>query len=260
MRFGRTVNMIRNLQNWDAYLLYKIQGKKGPDFTFQLRDGYKVVVPRQVIPEFKESLFEEVYWSRLPAKLLNMQQPVVLDVGANVGFFSISCHCRLNNPRVIAFEPIARNYAFLQKNAGRLPADRFTFLHQALNDREGELVLKFNSAQDITTSASLFDNKHGTDEEVVSCTSLVAVMKNYELDHIDLLKLDCEGAEYNILYNSPQDIFKRVNNIALETHQGPGERENKAAMAAWLKSHGYTVKSDGGDMLWGYRSAKDWVR
>lgn len=260
MRFGRTVNMIRNLQNWDAYLRYKIMGKKGDDFTFQLRDGYKVVVPRQVIPEFKESLFEEVYWSRLPAKLLNMQQPIVLDVGANVGFFSISCHCRLNNPRVIAFEPIARNYTLLQKNAGRLPADRFTFLHQALNDREGELVLKFNSAQDITTSASLFDNVHGSDEEVVSCISLSAVMKNYELDRIDLLKLDCEGAEYNILYNSPPELFKRVNNIAMEAHQGPGEKENKFALAEWLKSMGYAVKTDGGEMLWGYRSAADWVK
>jgi len=259
MRFGRTVNMIRNLQNWNAYLLYKLKGKKGPEFIFQLRDGYKVAVPRQVIPEFKESLFEEVYWSRLPARLLNMQQPVVLDVGANVGFFSISCHCRLNDPRVIAFEPIARNYTLLQKNAGRLPADRFTLLHQALNDHEGELVLKFNSNQEITTSASLFDNIHGSDEEVVVCTSLEAVMKNFELDRIDLLKMDCEGAEYNILYNSPPALFKRVNNIAMETHKGPGPKENKEAMTEWLKTMGYMVKNDGGDMLWGYRSAKDWV-
>jgi len=259
MRFSRTLNMIRNLQNWDAYLLYKIKGKKGSEFTFQLRDGYKVAVPRQVIPEFKESLFEEVYWSRLPIKLLNMQQPVVLDVGANVGFFSISCHCRLNNPRVIAFEPIARNYVLLQKNAGRLPADRFTLLNQALNDREGELVLKFNSSQEITTSASLFDNIHGSDEEVVACTSLAAVMKNYELDRIDLLKMDCEGAEYNILYNSPPELFKKVNNIAMETHKGPGASENKVAMTDWLKNMGYAVKNDGGDMLWGYRPSKDWV-
>ena len=71
MGVSRIINMIRNLKNWDAYLLYKMGGKKKDQFTFRLKNNYSVTVPRAIQPEFKESLFEEVYFKNLPGEILS---------------------------------------------------------------------------------------------------------------------------------------------------------------------------------------------
>ena len=60
------------------------------------------------------------------------------------------------------------------------------------------------------------------------CFQITSVSK------IDLLKLDCEGAEYNILYNTPAHLFKKINCISIETHPGPDKKENKDALEKFL--------------------------
>src|SRR5688500_7500756 len=171
MGFRRISNMVSNLKNWDAYLFYKLGGKKKDEFTFQLRNNYTVTVPRAIQPEFKESLFEEVYFKHLPEEIFRRENPVVIDIGANVGFFTIAALYKLKNPRVLSFEPMKRNFIQLKKNLAKA-GDNVTLVNSAVNDVAGELVLKFNSNLGITTSASLFDNEYGTDEETVQTTSL----------------------------------------------------------------------------------------
>ena len=258
MGFSRIRNMISNLKNWDAYLLYKMGGKKKEAFTFQLKNNYTVTVPRAIQPEFKESLFEEVYFKHLPEEIFRRENPVVIDIGANVGFFTISALYKLKHPRVISFEPMKRNFLQLQKNLDKA-GYKVTLVNSAVNDVAGELVLKFNSNLGITTSASLFDNQYGTDEETVQATSLENVFEKYQLQKIDLLKLDCEGAEYNILYKTPPQLFKKINCIALETHPGKEAHENKEALEIYLKELGYTTRSREQEFIWAYRNPSQWV-
>lgn len=258
MGVSRVINMISNLKNWEAYLLYKMGGKKKDHFTFQLKNNYTVTVPRAIQPEFKESLFEEVYFKQLPEEIFQRTHPVVLDIGANVGFFTISALFKLKQPRVISFEPMKRNFLQLQKNLEKA-GDKVTLVNKAVNDVAGELVLKFNSSLGITTSASLFDNQYGSDEERVQATTLENVFSDYQLSKIDLLKLDCEGAEYNILYNTPSHLYKKINCIAIETHPGKEKNENKEALEKYLGDIGYITKSRQQEFIWAYRKPEDWV-
>ena len=115
MKAYRVLNMISNVENWISYVLYKSTGKKGAGFTFRLRNKFKISVPNQIIPEFKESFFEEVYFKHLPKNIFEVQKPVVIDIGANVGFFSLLAWYKLPTSKVIAFEPIARNFKLLKK-------------------------------------------------------------------------------------------------------------------------------------------------
>ena len=102
-----------------------------------------------------------------------------MDVGANVGFFTISALFKLKQPRVISFEPMKRNFIQLQKNLAKA-GNQVTLVNKAVNNVPGELVLKFNSNLGITTSASLFDNVYGSDEERVQATTLENVFSDYQ--------------------------------------------------------------------------------
>lgn len=251
--------MLRNIENWNDYLVYKYGGQKNPNFIFKVRNKFCVSVPRRIIPEFKESLFDEVYYKGLPKKIYKIKNPTVLDIGANVGFFTIFSIFKLDNPRIISFEPMKRNFEVLQKNVAAVKDCHLTIVNKAINDQKGELVLKFNSSQEITTSASLFDSQSGGDEEVVIATTLEEIFSAYNLSKVDILKLDCEGAEYNIFYNTPSHFFEKVNCITLETHKGKKENENNKALASYIQSLGFTVDTKQDDFIWAYKNPKQWI-
>jgi hypothetical protein len=116
MGMQRTLHMFRNIKNWDTYLRYKWGGKKGDFFTFQLMNDYEVSVPNGILPEFKESFFEEAYLKYFPNNFLTKSKPIVIDIGANVGFFSIFAYTKFDNPRILSYEPIRRNFLELEKN------------------------------------------------------------------------------------------------------------------------------------------------
>jgi len=258
MGLQRVVNMVKNLDNWAEYLMYKIGGKKKDSFMFRLKNGQTVLAPRRILPEFKESFFEEVYFKNLPAQLMDTYNPIVLDIGANVGYFSLCAILKLKKPYIYAYEPIKGNYHLLQQNIDRAPYEGLKPFNMAVSNKAGDITLRF-SEDDITTSASLLSNATGSHEEVVKCTTLEDIMRDNKLNRIDLLKMDCEGAEYNILYNTTPQQFAKINCIALETHAGSGEKENHNALEAFLKSAGYQTQTSNGNFIWAYNNPIAWV-
>lgn len=257
MKLQRTFNMLKNIKNWDSYLLYKAGGRKKDSFTFKLRNDFSVLVPKQIIPEFKESLFEEVYYKYLPKEIYHIKNPTILDVGANVGFFTILSSLKFKKPTIISFEPIKRNFVSLQDNVSTINNDQLTIVNKAVSKTKGEITLTFEN-EGITTSASLFEDKTGSQSETVASTTLEDIYKDYKLSHIDLLKLDCEGAEYEIIYETPASFFDRVNCIAIETHLGKGEKENHKALASYIEGLGYNVKSKHENYIWASKDPLKW--
>lgn len=253
MSLRRTLKMFQNIKNWDAYLKYKLTGKKNETFTFRLRNDFSVIVHRQIMPEFKESLFEEVYFKHLPKTIFKTKNPTILDIGANVGFFSILSLLKFDNPHIISFEPIVRNFAELQKNITNIDKNNLTIVNKAVSNIKGEIILKFDKNQSITTSASIFDNQYGSDEEKVFSTTLENIFNDYKLTKVDILKLDCEGAEYGIFYNTPPSVFKNVYCITLETHQGKENNENNAALSDYLGKLGFKLKVSPNEFIWAYK-------
>ena len=89
----------------------------------------------------------------------------------------------------------------------------------------------------------------------IETVNLAEFCAEHQIDRIDFLKLDCEGAEFEILAASA-DVLKRVRKIALECH--PFGLHTAQQMADLLKGHGFTVvreKSLGSEieMIYGRR-------
>ena len=56
---------------------------------------------------------------------------------------------------------------------------------------------------------------------------------------VSLLKLDCEGSEYPILYETPPELLRNVRAIAMEAHELDTDRRNPRAVTSYLESLGY---------------------
>ena len=82
------------------------------------------------------------------------------------------------------------------------------------------------------------------------------IFKENDIDNCDLLKLDCEGAEYDILYNTPEEILNKIDQMAIEVHQGKNEKENLSSLKRFLLKFNFRLFqfADKPHMLWAYRA------
>jgi FkbM family methyltransferase len=165
----------------------------------------------------------------------------VVDVGANIGAFAIRAACRASSGRVIAIEPSSENYSLLEHNVRLNLLDNVLPLRAAVWFERQRLVLNVSSSPHLHSVLSAPRDHVATEEvEVVTLPSLFATRK---IGRCDLLKLDCEGAEYSILYNLPRECFERIDRIVMEYHASSLEskREEGDKLVGFLEGMGFGI-------------------
>jgi hypothetical protein len=91
-----------------------------------------------------------------------------------------------------------------------------------------------------TGGHSILKSKSSSESIVVKSTSLDDFILQYGIKHIDFLKLDCEGAEYKILFKCSKSTLGMIKKISMEYHD-INDRQNVDAMKVFLESNGEAV-------------------
>jgi FkbM family methyltransferase len=249
------LNLTRNVRNWPTYFYAKHLDPKRNPVVFWAANGVVVEVPKGPITAiFKEIFMEDLYDIGFMKQHLK-PRPVIVDVGANVGFFSLFMAAQMPGASIYAFEPLPVNFKHLHRHFELNKGKSLVALNQAVAGARGTLDLYFNPDADFTALASLdtgFDNAN-TSRVTVEAVSLPDIFAGHQLGQIDLLKLDCEGAEYDILYRCPDALLQRVKLMAMETHKGTKANENTEALCAFLTEKGFTVKRGDKEFVWAWR-------
>src|SRR5919198_5943295 len=164
---------------------------------------------------------------------------VVVDVGANIGVWSVLSAQR--GARVRAYEPHPGTFEYLRRNGG----DRGVVCHQAAvvgrRPPSGTVPLFLDPAHD--TRHSVLGREQRTDEPLGDSVDVpAATLADAIGEGCDLLKLDCEGAEFELIDATPTETLRRAERIVAELH-GTGDRIE--AFARRLRSDGYDVAMQG---------------
>jgi FkbM family methyltransferase len=143
----------------------------------------------------------------------------ILDVGANIGTTSVLLLNAYPQATLVALEPDPGNFAVLQKNIAPYGA-RAVALRKALWHRPEALAIERGSFRD--GGAWSFQVKSGgaADAEVDGIT-LPELMRLCQLDAVDILKIDIEGAERYVFDASIVPCLRNVKRIAIELHDPP---------------------------------------
>ncbi|WP_431302045.1 FkbM family methyltransferase [Sediminicoccus sp. BL-A-41-H5] len=159
---------------------------------------------------------EEAFLARIAPQL---QGGVLLDVGANHGFYTEHLRRLAPNARIHAFEPHPRTFARL---AARLDQPGVTLVQAALGDSSGTLELFDFAGQDGSTQASLSREAVALYTEAVTshripCTTLDAYLEAQGIGTVDFLKIDTEGHDLHVLKGAARAIAaQRIRVIQLE--------------------------------------------
>lgn len=133
-------------------------------------------------------------------KYLQAQNPVFVDIGANAGFFSLGMIGKMSGGVLIAAEPQPILHERLTNNLSiyNLPADNRPIVHAykvAIGGEAGDLML---SVPDQLGQASAHILE-GASQIKVPMRSLIDILAQAHVTHIDVLKLDVEGYEDAVL-------------------------------------------------------------
>lgn len=176
--------------------------------------------------------------------LLLPDRPVVVDIGGYTGDFAVYAASRLNARRVVTCEPSPHNWLLLKKNVtANHYDDRVVMLNKAVTEG-GDVMMNTDAPGRDQARVSAYGP---TDRErtAVPGITLESIIRDYNLEVIDLLKLDCEGSEYSILLTATSEIYRRIRNIVFECHEIEGFQSKLSAVRQRLVDEGFSVQTRG---------------
>jgi FkbM family methyltransferase len=162
---------------------------------------------------FKEVLQEEEYGFNLSAPPLT-----IIDAGANIGLASIWFATRYPEAKIIAVEAELSNYELMVKNLAPFP--NVTPLHAALWSHAGILAItEPNGTEPWAFQTAEVGADWTATRGTVESLTVSDLMSRFGFDEIDLLKIDIEGAEFDVFSDDGcVEWIEAVNAIAIELH------------------------------------------
>lgn len=170
---------------------------------------------------------------------LNKKKFIVIDIGANIGAFSLLATKLGKGVRVFSYEPSLSTFKVLQKNVtvNRLEKQILTFRMAVYN--QAKVLRLFNAG--IPGARSLFRAHNEKQFEQVKTITISEILKRNKIPSCDFLKVDCEGAEYAIFSKCSPEIFKRLKRISIEFHEMLPDQDHHQLVSLLMK-HGFKVK------------------
>jgi FkbM family methyltransferase len=174
---------------------------------------------------------------------------VFVDVGANEGWFSmIAARCVGPSGRVVAIEPQRRLLPVLYENMALNGfGNRVQLRSVALGETEG--IGELHLSPDLNTGASSLQRhlRYETVRERVRVMRLDTRLSEAEIESVDMLKLDCEGAEESVLRGAGDYIAqRRIKRLLVEFHPHISGRKSCRAAHRLLLEAGYVLQRETG--------------
>lgn len=169
----------------------------------------------------------------------------VVDVGANVGAFAV--WAATVGATVTAYEPHPETHRWLERNTAGLAVECVNAAVVASPPPSGSVFLAVDDAAD--THREIAREPHATAIEVPAASLTDAIAPG-----CDLLKLDCEGAEFDLLTSTPADTLRRARRIACEVHSWHGDPSTLQGRLQYLGYEVHSIpKPDGLSLLFAHR-------
>ncbi len=170
------------------------------------------------------------------------ERACIVDIGAHCGYFSLFASQNLHSDsRIIAIEPELGNFKLLQSNLKTSKFQNIEPMNLAIAGSDGEMNLYLGSSINHSLVSNYALNEKNPQGQKVKTMTLSSLFSEKKLTHVDFLKMDCEGAEYEIIDSTPNDLFDRITTISMEFHDLKNEHSTGNVLRKKFISLGFSI-------------------
>jgi len=141
-------------------------------------------------------------------KYFNLNKGVFVDIGANIGKYTIMQAKILKEGKIISIEPESRNFKMLKKNISLNHLNNVIPIKIACSDSKGTSNF-WLGAEGEGTAHSLIKIKDRSKKISTKTDKLDNILKKLKIDHADLIKVDVEGVEPKVFLGASKILKKR---------------------------------------------------
>lgn len=206
------IKAVQKIKNWPLYFADFFSLSPRKFHIFYLQNGLKIFTRAR---STDRAILTSVYLSDEYeiARYSFGSNATVIDIGANIGVFSLLAARKAQT--VYAFEAVDDNFEMLKKNITMNNLSHIINPFPLAVSGKKEKIKIF-----------LLDDQHachsiygkGTHYTEVDSITLQNIFDTHNIAQCSLLKIDAEGAEYDIIYSLPDRYFKRIEKIFVEYH------------------------------------------
>jgi len=209
--------------------------------TFRMKDGSRVRCRLQDAGD-PISVFIDRDYERLNIRWDGVRS--IVDVGSTVGSFTLWASRHSPGSTVVAVEPNPDLYPYLVENIRMNGlAHRVTVVAAALGASSGVAAV---ASEEPFSTRMRFVPVAPSSRPLARLLSLEDLFAEMRLERCDLLKIDCEGSEYDVLLAAPDSVLVRVETVICEYH--PVDGYGPAELVTRLADVGFRVAADHSDV------------
>mgnify|MGYP001602217114 CR=1 FL=1 len=230
------------LRFYDAGRVLLLKTRLGP--AFNIRAGSSDMA--EVAAIFSNSEYPKCIFPR-------KKGCTIVDLGASIGSFSIYIASILDkyNPRIYAIEPSSENYNLLLENITKNKMlSVISPVQAAVSDHNGKALLNIMGPKDTFRISS---GKENNNCEVCKSYSFRSLCKAIKVEKIDLLKIDIEGAEFEVIHDSIHILRDNVSSILIEIHESYSNKRTLRLIRTLLNNHFRLIDVNGGHKTYYFR-------
>ncbi|MEK7202857.1 MAG: FkbM family methyltransferase, partial [Patescibacteria group bacterium] len=169
---------------------------------------------------------------------------IVFDIGANNGFFSIYAAKKAMDGKVYAFEPVPYLVEKIKKTIKLNNLKNIKVENIAIGDDVSKRI--FYISKNHNGCHSLYKRNGDLEKIEISVIILEKYCEDNDIKKINFLKLDCEGAEYEIIKKESIDFIKnRIKLISMEYHDNITSHTHSEIVEI-LQNAGFLIKISNG--------------
>jgi FkbM family methyltransferase len=200
-------------------------------------------------------ILKEGEWENSISKVIKArvnQDSVFVDVGANIGYYSLFAAAVMNGGgRVLAFVPIAHLCGQIKKSLEKNNFKNVELFQAALSNVDGKTELGIVD-ENIGASGLKRSSESVPVKKIIEVT--LSRLDSFEvlIDRIDLVKIDVEGNELEVLQGAKNTIEKFLPDLIIEYSPViyEAERVGKSLeMINWLQDNNYIIQDLEGNQL-----------
>lgn len=204
----RCISFIKVFQNW--YLVPQLVLFGSRTAVLRLRSGESFQ-----IKHFLDALIVKEIYCDNDYQIKKNSYKVMVDIGSNIGTFSILSAKLNQKAKIFSYEASPSTFKIQKNNLLLNSIKNVVSNNLAVTSKVSKMIFYTNQASGLS---SLYFKGDKSTKQSVGTTTLSRIFSDNKIKTIDFLKMDCEGAEYEIVLKSPDKVLKRIKCMATEYH------------------------------------------